>query len=164
MTLRSASALVLLAAGLLYVGVALPLQRRSATTAEEYRRLREDRRAASEKLSLLERRERARSRAVGARPLRAGATTDATSLLRLSVVDALRGAPVSNVRLSVRPGRAPVGATVSLTVEGAFHEVLRLSSRLAGPAGSTVLSRIRMTPLPTGVAMDLEGLSLRGRP
>jgi hypothetical protein len=154
---------LLLAGLLVYVGVARPAWRAAADTGDEYRKAREQRREALQRLSKAERVRGARARAAGA--VAAGSSPGAGLLeLRRSVLSSLEGHAVSNVRLRVTAGRAPVVARVSLSGEGGFAEVVGLAGGLVRPGSGLVLDQVRIRPAPVGATLEMEALSLEGQP
>lgn len=158
MIARWIAAALLAAAVVLYAAVAIPTQRQAAAAADEYRRARDEARDVRSRLARLERRDAAHTRAATAV---AGATPGETvRSVRRSVVQTLHSAAVSGVRLSVTPGRAPHAARVRLSASGPFPEVMALTGRIARPETGIVLERVRLSPRPGGVALDLEGVTL----
>lgn len=154
-------AAALLGAGIaLYAAVAVPMQRQSAATAEEYRRARDEARDIRTRMARLERRDAAHARAATAL---AGAATPGGTVraVRRSVVQTLQGARLSGVRLGVVAARAPFAARVHLTTEGPFSEVVALTDRVARPETGIVLERVRLVPRGDRVSLDLDGVTLR---
>ena len=155
--------LLFLAALLVYLVGARPLQEKALLAADEYRRARDERRAQQTRLLPLERREAAlRQAAASFSSLSNGPTADPRGVRR-AVVASLDGARVSGVHLAVRPGRAPVAASVHLVASGTFHDVVLLSGHLVRPGSGLILDRLRLAPRPPLVDLDLEafGLELR---
>jgi hypothetical protein len=165
MTARILAAFLLVAALLVYVVVALPMRRAADASGDEYRRARDARRASVARLAQAERREAARKAAlVLVTPPQAGGEKEAMGALRRSVIASLGEARVSNVRLNITPGRPPVRATLQISAEGDFQEVVRLSGRIVRPGSGLTLDRVRLDPTATGVTLQLEGLSLGATP
>ncbi len=79
--------------------------------------------------------------------------------LRRSVVASLEGFALSNVRLSVASGRPPVSARVSLSAEGTFSEVIRLTGAIAGSGTGLVLDNVRVRPAPAGRGAGARGVA-----
>lgn len=157
---RHLALLLLAAAALLYAAVALPARSRAATAGEEYRRLRTARREAQSRLAGLQRREAERGRAGALLAAASLGPGEAHTRLRRAIVDSLREVPVSGARLVVQPGVAPVAATVRLSAQGSYPDVLRLAGRLAGPRCGVVLERVRLSPAASGgLLIELEGMS-----
>ena len=152
----AAVALVLLAVSL-RVGVASPATAAGQRAVLEQRQLRDERRDLARQLLPLERSETARGRALAAlsaEPLPPGLEAP---MLRRAVVATLAEAPLSEVRISVRPGRGELFASVALAGEGGLDQVLRTLERLTRPGGGLVLSRVRLRVVPAGVALELDG-------
>jgi hypothetical protein len=150
-----------LAATLIYVGFVVPTWRSVSETGDEYKQARQRRREAVERLSRAERLRASRERATATL-----ASNGGSSLvdLRRSVIASLEGFALSNVRLSVASGRPPVSARVSLSAEGTFSEVIRLTGAIAGSGTGLVLDNVRVRPAPGGVALELEALRLGSMP
>ncbi|HVQ28657.1 MAG TPA: hypothetical protein VMV21_03710 [Vicinamibacteria bacterium] len=91
----------------------------------------------------------------------AGANDDAVARLRRSLLESLRGQPVSSVRLEVTPARPPLAAEGRMRAEGSFAEVVRLTGHLVRPGAGFVLKGVRLTRTPQGnVALEVEGMSV----
>jgi hypothetical protein len=158
--MRRALALLLVAAAL-RVAVALPAEAAQRRAAQEQLALQDERRSLTRRLTPLERGEAARARALTslrAEPLPEGREAP---VLRRSVVATLAEAALTGVRVSVRPGRAEIAASVELAGQGGLDEVLMALDRLTRPGGGVVLSRLRLRAIPAGVAFELEGLRPR---
>jgi hypothetical protein len=149
-----AFALLLIAAGLAG-GVALPLRARASALQEEARRARQQSEQLRAQLA-------DRQRRLGA--LAAVEGTNDPGSLRRSVIASLQGAPLSQVRIDVQPAKQPVAASLKLSAEGGFAEVVALSGRLARPGTGIVLARFSMSPRPAGVRVDVTGNGLGARP
>lgn len=163
MTARILAGLLLVGALLIYMGAALPMRRAAAATGDDYRRARDARRTSVTRLAEAERREAAhRAALLLVAPPEAGSEKEVLGALRRSVIASLDEARVSKVHLSISPGRAPVRASLQLSAEGEFQDVVRLSGRIARPGSGLTLDRVRLDPTANGVALQLEGLSLGG--
>jgi hypothetical protein len=155
-------ALVLLAAALAtYAGLALPTRRAAADLGDEYRRARERRRDASQRLSRMERRQATRANSTG---VPGGSSGEPLVALRREILEAVKGSRVSNVRLSLNPGHAPVAASVHLSGEGRFEDVVRFTGTVAPPGGSIVLDRVRFAPGLDTISLELDAMSLEANP
>ncbi len=154
------------AALLLHVGVVQPMRRRTEAAADEYGRARDQRRVLMGRLTALERREELRRRAALAFPAAPGEPGGLVRSVRRSVVRSLEEAAVSGVRLGVGPSAQPAGATVHLTAQGEFDEVLRASGHLVRPGTGLVLSSVRLAPGqgPGQVSLALDALGPGGAP
>jgi hypothetical protein len=147
-------ALALLAlAATLHVGLTLPLQREAGQALAEYRRLREERKDARARLA-------GPGRGGARRAPATGTPADPLAALRRSALACLAGARVVGVRLEVRPAAAPAAATLRLSAEGDYAELVRLAGRLA--ASGVVLGQVRFAPAASGLLLDLEATSLAG--
>ena len=162
--MRVAGGLLLLLAVALYAGVAAPLQRQAAAAGGEYRQARQARQRARSRLADLQRRDAARARAEAVLAAARAAPGGGLREVRRHVVDLVNRAHVSGIRLGVRPGHAPVSATVGLSAEGSFADVVGLTSELAQPASGLVLERVRLSSRATRVALDLSAAGLGRRP
>jgi hypothetical protein len=152
-----------LAAGT-YFGLAVPLRGRAAATRAEISRARDQRRQGRARLVSLERGRAARERAAALLASARNTTGDASSVVRRSVVAALEGARLSDVRLSVRPGRAPVGAVVTLSAQGRFAEAMRVLASLSRPEAGLVFESVQLLSRPSGLALQVQAIgALRSR-
>ena len=161
MTARAVALLLLAAALAAYGGVALPARRAAAALGDDYRRARDRRREATLRLSALQREQAARQ--VAARSS-AGSGGEPLVALRRAVLESVKGSGVSNVRLSLNPGRPPVAASVHVSGEGRFEDVVRFTAAVAPPGGGVVLDRVRFTPGPEAILLELDALSFEARP
>lgn len=164
MKARIAGLAMLGLAWFLHAGIAAPARAAAAAAADEQRRLRSERREVQQGLGRVQHEQAARAaaaRAIGAAAVPEGREAP---LLRRALLASLQELPLGAVRLSVRPGRSPVGASASLSAEGALDDVLRLSGELVKPGHGLVLSRARFAPAPDGVALELDLFSLRQIP
>jgi hypothetical protein len=146
-----------LAATLVYVGFVVPTRRSVSDTGGEYREARQRRYEAVERLRRMERLRASRERATATLASSGG---DSLVDLRRSVIACLEGFALSNVRLRVASGRSPVSARVSLSAEGAFSEIVRLTGALVGSGTGLVLDKVGIRPAPQGVALELEASRL----
>jgi hypothetical protein len=161
-TARPVALLLVAAAVAAYAGLALPARRAAADLGDEYRRVRERRRDASQRLSRTEHQLAARRSMTGGS---AGQPPGEPLVsLRRAVLEAVKGSGVSNVRLSLSPGRAPVAASVHLSGEGRFEDVVRFTATVAPPGGTIVLDRVRFAPGPDTISLELDALSLEANP
>jgi len=155
--------LLVLAAGA-YVGVALPTRRAAADLGDDYRRARERRREAAQRLSRIDRRGISRARAALPRPVTGEGPSAALVALRLSVLESVRESGVSRVSLAVSPGRPPVAASVHLSASGRFDDLVQLSAAVARPGSGIVLDRVRLVPGSDSISLELDALRLEGNP
>ena len=165
MTLRGLSILLLLGGLLAHLGLARPAWREEAALAERTRALLVEKESLRGRLVALE-----RADALSARSARmetkAGSNDDAVARLRRSLLDSLRGQPVTGVHLEVAPARAPLGAEGRLRALGSFADVVRLSGHIVRPGAGFVLKSVRIARTPHGsLALEIEGMSvLEGTP
>jgi len=164
MRTRIAAGLLVLAAIAVYLAVTVPLHGREAAAGEQYRRARDERRDARARLAELERREAARARAASALAAARSAPATGVREVRRGVVDLVNRSRVSAVRLGVRPGRPPAAAAVTLSAEGAFTDVVRLTSDLARAGQGLVFDRVRLVSRPPRVALDVDAAGLGAGP
>ena len=155
------AALLLLAALAVHFAWTRPFRAKASAAAEEYRRVRDERRQAAADL--------ARDARLAAAPARVGVvpgasqSTPARAARRL-MVDALAASGVANVKLQVTPSlRAPVGATVRLTGFGSLDDVARFTGELARPGNGLVLSSVGLVPRDGAVALSFEAVAMGPR-
>lgn len=148
---------LLAAAAAVHVTVTLPAQRQAAIDQEEYRRIRDERRRAQSRLARFDRAEALRRQAAAV--LTAPAAEDTVRLVRRSLIGSLEGIPVSNVRMSVRPGagREQVAA-VTLAADGDFEDVVRLSGHVARVGSGLVLRSVSFARRPSLVGLTVEAV------
>lgn len=160
-----ASILLAVAALVVHFGWAVPAWREQAILTAQAGLLQ------SEKAALLGRLEaiaRADALTESATRMEAGAAANDDPVVRLrrSLLDGLRGQPVSGVRLEVAPAHPPLAAEGRLHAEGSFADVVRLSGHLVRPGAGFVLKTVRIARTPQGsLALQVEGMSvLAGTP
>lgn len=163
MKIRVTAGALLLLAAVLYGAVTVPLQSQAAAASEQYRQARDQRRDARLRQAELERRAAARARAeavlAAARSAEGGLRE-----VRRGVVDLITRSRVSAVRLGVRPGRPPASATVGISAEGSFADVMRFTGELARPGRGLVLDRVRLVSRPPRVGLELGASGLGTAP
>jgi hypothetical protein len=164
MTARIAAGVLLVASLAVYLAVTLPLQSRAAAASEQYRKARDERRDARLRLAELERREAARTRATAALAAARGAPAGGVRDVRRGVVDLVNRSRLSGVRFGVRPGRPPATASVTLSAEGTFDDVVRLTADLARTGQGLVFDRVRLVARPPRVGLDLDAVGLGATP
>jgi hypothetical protein len=158
------TALLVLAAALVYWLGTRPLEEKAMVAADQYRRAREERHAQQARLAPLERGEAAvRHASASFSSLSTGPGADLRGVRR-AVVTTLRGAKLSGVRLAVRPGRPPVAASVHLVASGTFHDVVELSGQLVRPGSGFILDQVRLSPRSSAVDLELDAFGLERRP
>jgi hypothetical protein len=161
---RLLALLFLAGAALVHAGVGLPAAARARAAADEYARLRDDRREAQERLAAIALRRQARARALAAIAVPAPAPEEAAARLRSTLAAALRGQGVSDVRFSVRSGRPPISALARVTAKGRYPEVIALAERLLAPETALVVEQASFRTGVDGVDFELALASLGGRP
>jgi hypothetical protein len=155
-------ALVMLAAAAgLHLWVTVPAQRQAAADGDEYRQLRDQRRQAQARLARAERAETLRRQAAAV--FAAGGDGEVVHAARQSLLASLEGAAVGGVRISVRPGRHPVAASVTVHAEGEFQEVVRLSSHLVRTGTGLLLQAVTFSPGGGSVGLQVEAQGPRSR-
>ena len=95
-----------------------------------------------------------------------GRKGDAVARLRRSLLESLRGQPVTGVHLEVVPARTPLAAEGRLRAEGSFTDVVRLSGHLVRPGAGFVLKNVRLARTRRGsLTLEVDGMSvLEGTP
>jgi hypothetical protein len=157
MRMRLLALALLAAAAAIHVLVTLPAQRQAAADGAEYRRVREERRLVQARLARLERAEQLRRQAAAV--FAAPAAEETVRLARRSLITSLDGVPLSNVRLSVRPGgRDDVAAVVTLTAEGGFDEVVQFSGHVVRPGSGLVLQTVAFTSRQRVVSLTVDAV------
>ena len=145
------------------LGVAIPLRHQALDAADEYGRLRRERHDLQARLSRFERAEWARRRvAVVFAP--GGSMEDRIRAVRRSVLGSLGDSRLTEVRVGVQPTRATGSAAVRVRAEGPFADVLQVTGRLARPGTGLILDQVRLNPRSTTVALEVNAVSLEGRP
>jgi hypothetical protein len=129
-----------------------------------YARLRDARREAQAQLAAIALRRQARARALAAIAVPAPAPEEAAARLRSTLAAALRGHPVSDVRLSVRAGKSPVSARARVMAKGAYPEVMALAERLLAVESGLVVEQASFRTGVEGLDLDLALASLGGLP
>jgi hypothetical protein len=148
----------LVLAGVVYWGLALPLEHQTASSLLEVQRLDRERRQVSSRLVSLERREALSRRVSAAFSPEVVGSTGTVRALRLSVIGSLKQADVSGVRLAVRAGEGR-STKVVVSAEGSFAEIVRLSGHVARPGAGLILERVGFISRPPDVTLSLEALS-----
>jgi hypothetical protein len=139
-----------------HVWVARPAREAVASSADAFRRAREERRGAELRLLAAQRREADAERARQEFRAAGGHAVDALAGLHRDAVAAADQAGVSALRLSVRPGRGAVAATLHVSAEGSFDRASRLAEDLATTRG-VVLQEVRLSTGPRGVSVEVDG-------
>lgn len=157
MTWRTTAVAMLLLAAALYWGVARPHEGRALAAADAYARARDERRAVRARLRAAEARLLVARRMEEALRRVAATPEEAVRHVRRSVVEAIGGTGVRDVRLGVRPGAHELGVQLGLT--GPPLAVLDAAGRVARPGTGVVLDRVDIARRKTGVAMELAGVA-----
>jgi hypothetical protein len=163
-TLRTPAALLVAAAAAIQLGYTMPARARARGVADEYKRLRDERREAAAALAASQSRQSALAAALkgasGAVLSRDGAVADA----RETIVAALAGAGLRDVQLSVRPGALPAAAVAHVTGAGSFRDVLAFSDSLLAPGTGLALDEAYFRPSASGLGFDLSLVRVGVRP
>jgi hypothetical protein len=154
-------ALLILAAGGLYWGVALPARRATALLEAELGRVEAEHEPLRRRLARGERRRAAEDAFRRAGAERQGAPVTS---LRRSLLEAIEGARVSAVRLSVAPAAPPLAARARLSAEGTFPDLVSLSQRVVGLRTGLVPEQVRWASSGSALTVDIEGTTLSLRP
>ena len=154
MKARLAAALLVLAAVGVHLGLTSAYRAEAAAAADDFRRVRDERRTIGTRLAQKLRLEDAQRRAGHLPAAEAGLTP--TRAARLQVVRTLEGSGMRGVRLGVTPeARSPRSVRVHLTGEGSFEDVLRFAGQMAGPGTGLLLEQVELD-----TQQDLVGLSI----
>jgi hypothetical protein len=154
LSLRRVALALAAGAGVLYLGVAVPAASRLEAARAELVDLQHRRDAGAASLSEQQRREEALKRA--GRP----AATATLMHVRSDIVSTVDRAALSDVRVDVRPGRAPALAVVRVTAKGPFSDLLGLAQRLIQPGSGLVLDRVHLARTADNLALEVEGRAL----
>jgi hypothetical protein len=154
-TIRVTAALLVAAAAALHLGYTLPAREQIARTADDFKRLRDERREVVAAVAASQRRQAALMAALHAASASASTPDTAVADARRTVVAALADTPLRNVRLSVRPGVAPSAALVQVQGVGSYPDAMAFSTRLLEPGSGLALSEARFNPSAAGVAFEL---------
>lgn len=165
MTWRASSILLLSCGVLAYFGVARPAWREAALLEERTGVLLAEEQKLLDRLAALSRADALSVRATRME-VEGGPSGDAVARLRRSLLESLRGQPVTGVHLEVAPARAPLAAEGRLRAEGSFADVVRLSGHLVRPGAGFVLKNVRLARTRRGsLTLEVEGMSvLEGTP
>jgi len=155
-------ALLLAAAGLLHFAVTLPARSAAQAAWSEHRTLWAQQKATRQQLAGAERREMRLRKAV-ALASTAGPAGGQLAWLRVAVLDSLSQVPVSGVKLEVRAAASPLSASVHVTAQGAWDNLLRLAARVTDPPAALVLDHVRLSSGSSGLQIDLDAVRLAGR-
>jgi hypothetical protein len=139
-----------------------PFRAEASAAADEYRRVREQRRQAASDRARETRLTQAPAR-VGVVPASPGSPTAAAA--RRLLVATLASSGISTARLRVSrtlPGRTRVGASVELTGVGSLDEVARFTAALARPGNGVVLSSVSLVPRAGAVELSFKAVALGG--
>ncbi len=159
---RAVAPLLVAVAALLHLGITVPGRAEATRIVEELVRQSEARRSARGRLAALERREAARRRGAATAVASPG---EAPAALRQVALASLQGSRCKGVRLEVRPAKAPLGATLHVTAQGASEDVVRLTGRLTGAGTGVYLSNLRFRLARQGaLELELDAFSLGARP
>jgi len=161
MRTRQAPALVLLLlAGGLYAGVAVPARRAVAVAGAELLKVQAEAEPLRRRVAEAEPK---RAAELAWRAARTGTDGTMTGLRRL-LLQSMEGAPVSGVRLSVLPLPPPLSARARIAAVGRFSDLLGLSGRLIGSGTGVVPERLRFFPIGSEMSFELEGVVLSSAP
>jgi hypothetical protein len=150
-----AAGLLLLLAGAVYVGIAVPARQDRDEVRRGCDRAREERERLRDRVADLERQ--------GDASGRAGPSSSAAAVraLRRSLLRATAGLPVEAVQISVAAGeRGAFGTRGRLAAEGRLGDVLRLTTRLTSPSSGLLVERVGLAEAQGRVRVEVEGLGL----
>jgi len=142
---------LLLAAGVVHVGLTLPARRARDEAREAFARAREEREGLRAELARLERRAALEAVVVS------GDAAAAARALRRALLASTRGLDLGDVRIAAQPGRGGSGlARGRLGGTGGQAAVLRVADRLADPGSGARLERLDLSLRPEGVRLEAE--------
>ena len=157
MTRLHLGAALVVAAGLVHVGLTLPAGRARDAARVEFAQQRSARELVRAELTRLERRAAARS---GRAPEDDAAAARA---LRRALLEATRGLAVGEVQIAASAERqGAVAARGRLAGTGSQAELLRVAGRLAHPASGVLLQRLELAHTTSGVRLEADAVSFRG--
>lgn len=159
-----AAALLVLAALGVHLGFTARYRAQAASSADDFRRVRDQRREVNSRLAQKVRLEDAQRRA-GRLPAEGerGPLTPARAA-RLQVVRSLQGSGIERVHLGVAPApRSPQSVNVRLSGEGSFEDVVRFAGEVARPGSGLLLQQVALDTQQDRVGLSLEAMGL-GRP
>jgi hypothetical protein len=150
-----AAALLLLAALGLHLGLAVPARRQRDEARDEFARSREERERVRAQSARLERRA-----AAGRAP---AGDAEAARALRLSLLRAAEGLPLTAVRIVAEAGhRGGVAARGRLAAEGRQADLLRAAGRLAEPSSGVLLEHVALVQVPRGeLRLEVEAFTTK---
>jgi hypothetical protein len=161
--MRLLAGLLALSALAVHIGFTSRFRAQAGAAADDFRRLRDERRQLTQRLDQRSRLHEAQRRA--GRLAAEGGGQASVRAARISVVESLRDSGVEHVRLGVQPvTRGPLVATLRLTAEGAFDDVVRFAGHVVRPGTGLVLSRASLHTQPPGVVLSLEAVGLGSVP
>ncbi|HEY6553785.1 MAG TPA: hypothetical protein VI669_10535, partial [Vicinamibacteria bacterium] len=147
---------LLLLAGALYGGVALPAKRASVRLEAERARIQTEADPLRRQLTESEPRRLAQQAWLEAAQRADGSVT----AVRRRVLGSLDGAPVSAVRLSVVAAQPPLAARTRFAALGSFPDLVGLADRMIGPRTGVAPERVRLAPSGSQVSLELDGVVL----
>ena len=147
---------LLLLAGGLYVGVAVPARRAAAQAEAELLRVQTAMEPLRRRVAESEPRRAAEDAWRQARQRSDGSVTG----LRRLLLEAVAGAPVSGVRLSVSAAASPLAARTRFAALGSFTDLVGVSERLIGPGTAVVPERLRWSRTGSDLTLELDGVVL----
>lgn len=152
MRARALAALLALAALGVHFGLTATYRARAERAADEYRRVRDERRQITSRVAQAVRLQDAQRRA--RRLPAAGIELTPARAARLQVVRSLEGSGIQRVRLGVAPGR--LAASVRLTGEGSFDDVVRFAGEVVRPGSGLLLRQVALQAKAEAVGLTLE--------
>jgi hypothetical protein len=149
---------LLLAAGAVYGGVALPARRGLAQAEAELLRVKAERQPLQDRLL-----DRERRRATGelwSKAASPGGEAPVTALRR-TLLREVEATAVKDVRLNVSPAGAPLAARARLSAQGSFRDLVTLAQTIAGPRTGLVPDRVRLVLSGALLSLEIDGATLR---
>ena len=151
---RAPALALLLLAGGLYGGVALPARRAAVHLEAERARVQAEADPVRRQVAESE------PRRVAQQAWRESAerADGSVTAVRRRLLGCVAGAPVSGVRLSVVAVQPPLAARTRFAALGSFPDLVGLSERMIGPRTGVVPERLRFAPSGTQVSFELDGV------
>jgi hypothetical protein len=153
---RLPALVLLLLAGGLYGAVVVPARRAQAQAEAELGRIRAETGPLRRRVAEGEPQRAAEETWRQASPPNDSSVTGVRRLL----LEAVGGAPVSGVRLSVSAASPPLTARTRVAALGSFSDLVGLSERLIGPGPAVVPDRLRWSRTGPLVSFELDGVVL----
>jgi hypothetical protein len=150
---RNIGVALLAVALLIYMTVTSPGYEAAADARRQVENVRHETDEASRRLVDAERRAAFLGRAAAFMSQSSGGV-DSIQRVRVGIVRTLRDVGISHVRLEVRPTSSTGVATVSLSADAGFFELMQLVAHLTRPGSGIVLQRLGLGGDPSSATID----------